>query len=184
MDNLTRTRLDNIYSPDRQIQGQAYYDLIRETGAPVAWAYEAWDELVSSLRHPDGHVRSISAQLVANLACSSDPQNRIAGDFEALLAVTRDEKFVTARHSLQSIWKVGLAGPAQREMTVNGLERRFHESAAEKNCTLIRYDIIQDLRSLYDQTGDESIRQKALALVETESDLKYRKKYAGLWKTS
>jgi hypothetical protein len=29
---------------------------------------------------------------------------------------------------------------------------------------------------------DETIREKALALIETEEDLKYRKKYAGEWR--
>jgi hypothetical protein len=182
MDNLTRNQLDNIHSPNPQIQNQAYSYLLQTTAAPVDWAYEAWDELIAGLRHKDNHVRAISAQVLANLALS-DPQNRISQDFDALMAVTRDEKFVTARHCLQSIWKVGLAGPPQRAQTLAGLEQRFHECAAEKNCTLIRYDIIQNLRNLYDQIQDDSIRQKALELIETESDPKYRKKYAGVWKT-
>lgn len=181
MDNLTRNQLDNIRSADPQLQNKAYTDLLQTTTAPVDWAYEAWDELMAGLRDKDNHVRSISAQILANLACS-DPENRIAQDFDALLAVTRDEKFVTARHCLQSIWKVGLAGLPQREMTVAALERRFYECVVEKNFTLIRYDIIQDLRNLYDQVKDESIRQMALALIETESDPKYKKKFSGIWK--
>jgi hypothetical protein len=47
---------------------------------------------------------------------------------------------------------------------------------------LIRYDIIQGLRNLYDEVKDEKIREKALALIETEEDTKYRKKYATVWK--
>ena len=100
-----------------------------------------------------------------------------------MLAVTKDERFVTARHTLQAIWKVGAAGKAQQEMLVNGLAGRFHECAAEKNCTLIRYDITQSLRNLYAAVGDEKIREQSLALIETETDLKYRKKYAGVWRT-
>ncbi len=33
-----------------------------------------------------------------------------------------------------------------------------------------------------DATKDDGVRQKALELIETEKDLKYRKKYAGVWK--
>jgi hypothetical protein len=62
------------------------------------------------------------------------------------------------------------------------LEKRFHECISEKNCTLIRYDIIVDLRQLYDAVGDEPVKAKALELIEAEADLKYRKKYAGVWK--
>jgi hypothetical protein len=104
-------------------------------------------------------------------------------DFDALLAVTKDERFVTARHCLQAIWKVGLAGEQQEQLVVEGLETRFKECIPEKNCTLIRYDIIQDLKNLYDETKDETIREKALELIELEEDPKYRKKYARVWKT-
>jgi hypothetical protein len=48
---------------------------------------------------------------------------------------------------------------------------------------MIRYDIVQGLHNLYDEVKDEEIRTKALELIETEQDLKYRKKYAGVWKT-
>jgi hypothetical protein len=98
------------------------------------------------------------------------------------LAGTRDERFVTARHTLQALWKVGAAGEKQRQLFLDGLTARFQDCAVEKNGTLIRYDIIKGFRNLYDMVGDESIRERALALIETESDLKYRKKYSTLWK--
>ena len=50
------------------------------------------------------------------------------------------------------------------------------------NCTLIRYDIIQGLKNLYEKIKDEGIKRKALELIEIKADLKYRKKYANLWK--
>jgi hypothetical protein len=96
--------------------------------------------------------------------------------------VTKDERFVTARHCLQSLWKIGLAGGPQKEMPLNGFAERFRNCAEEKNGTLIRFDIIQGLRKLYDRDQDETVRQKALELMETEADLKYRKKYASVWR--
>jgi hypothetical protein len=76
------------------------------------------------------------------------------------------------------------AGLPQREVMLAGLSRRFAECASEKNCTLIRYDIIQDLRNLYAIINDATVKQTALGLIETETDLKYRKKYASLWRIS
>ena len=181
MDATLRARLDAVFSSDRAAQNQAYTALLDATGQPVDWAYEVWDELLAGLRHPDNHVRAISAQLLANLSWS-DPLQRMLKDFPALLNVTRDERFVTARHTMQSIWKVGAAGPAQQQMLVNGLAARFAECAAEKNCTLIRYDILECLWKLHEEVKDDAIRQTALALIETEPDLKYRKKYAHIWK--
>jgi hypothetical protein len=68
------------------------------------------------------------------------------------------------------------------ELLVDGLESRYRECTIEKNCTLIRYDILQSLRNVYDQVKDEAIKAKALDLIASEEDLKYRKKYATLWK--
>src|SRR5215211_3103105 len=127
------------------------------------------------LRHKDNHVRAISAQILANLA-KSDPKNKIQKDFPALMAVTRDERFVTARHTLQSIWKVGLE-PKMRKTVVESLATRFNGCITEKNCTLIRSDIMQDLRNLYEAVKEESIKKKALELIESEADAKYKKKY-------
>jgi hypothetical protein len=181
MNKTIRAHLDNIRSDDGQLQNNAYTELMKITEAPVSWAYEAWDELLAGLRHKDNHVRAISAQLLANLA-RSDPKGRMLKDFEALLAVTKDERFVTARHCLQSLWKVGLGGRNQQDLVLEGLARRFEECAAEKNGTLIRYDIIQGLRNLYNATTREQVKTTALALIETETDLKYRKKYASIWR--
>ena len=181
MNKITRTNLDNLRSEDRELQNKAFLYVLEVTNQPVDWAYEAWDKMVEDLNHKDNHVRAIAAQVLCNLA-KSDPENRMREDFAALLAVTKDERFVTARHCLQAIWKVGAAGQEQQQMLVQGLAGRFEECIMEKNCTLIRYDIIQGLRNLYDEVEDEKVREKALELIESEEDLKYRKKYAGVWR--
>jgi hypothetical protein len=173
---------DNLGSQDGETRYQAFMRMLETTKQPVDWAYEVWDELIANLSHKDNHQRAIAAQLLSNLA-KSDPKKRMLKDFSALLAVTRDERFVTARHCLQSLWKIGAVGKKHREMVVGGLAARFADCGDEKNCTLIRYDIIQGLRKLYDDIGDEKAREKALELIETEQDPKYRIKYAGLWKT-
>jgi hypothetical protein len=181
MDDTTRADLDNIRSTDKDLQNQAYYAVIETTDKPVDWAYDVWDAMLADLTHKDNHRRAIAAQLLCNLA-KSDPQNRMLKDFDALLAVTKDERFVTARHCLQALWKVGVVGKPQRDKYLEGLTHRFQECVTEKNATLIRYDILQSLRNVYDETKDEHIKERALALIETEEDAKYRKKYAGVWK--
>ncbi len=181
VDKITRTNLDNLHSEDREVQNEAFFYVLETTNEPVDWAYEVWDEMVETLRHKDNHQRAIAAQVLCNLA-KSDPEDRMLNDFDALLAVTKDERFVTARHCMQAIWKVGAAGKEQERILLDGLAGRFEECIPEKNCTLIRYDIIQGLRNLYDEIKDEKVREKALELIETEDDLKYRTKYASLWR--
>ncbi|MGZ3638519.1 MAG: hypothetical protein ACXVCX_11855 [Ktedonobacterales bacterium] len=75
-----------------------------------------------------------------------------------------------------------MAGDRQRESVVKGLVQRFQECRAEKNGTLIRYDILAVLRRVYDVTEDAEVRSTAVALLDLEEDPKYRKKYATLWR--
>lgn len=179
MDDTLRSDLAALRSTDGDLRYKAFCRVQEATKTPVPWAYEVWDRLVRDLTHADNHVRAIAAQLLSNLA-KSDPEGRIFRDFEALLAVTRDKRFVTARHTMQSLRKIGVAGEKQRALVVNGLAHRFQECIAEKNCTLIRYEICVGLRKLYDEIPDEAIRTKALEVIATEEDLRYRKKYQGL----
>ena len=183
MDKTIRTNVDNLWSEDRELQNNAFFYILEVTDKPVDWAYDVWDEVVENLSHKDNHNRAIAAQVLCNLA-KSDPENRMGEDFSALLAVTKDERFVTARHCMQALWKVGAAGRKQQKLLVEGLEGRFGECITEKNCTLIRYDILQGLRNLYDAVKDETVKAKALELIESEEDVKYRKKYGRVWRNA
>ncbi len=181
MDKSIRVQLDNIRSEDGEVQNKAYYFLMEKTEKPVDWAYEAWDELVEGLTHKDNHVRAITSQILTHLA-KSDPKGRMLKDFDKLLNVTKDERFVTARHCMQSLWKVAVVGRKQQAMYMDGLSKRFKECVTEKNAKLIRYDIVVSLRNVYNKVKDESIRENALALIESETDLKNKKKCIGVWR--
>jgi hypothetical protein len=172
---------DDLWAKDRQKQGLAFTAVLAETVEPVDWAYVVWDDLVAHLASEDNHDRAIAAQVLCRLA-KSDPDSLLDRDFDALFAITRDERFVTARHSLLAMWQVGVAGPWQRERLLGALRDRFSACSIEKNCTLIRYDIAVVLKRVYDITADESARELALALIDAEPDAKYRKKYASAWK--
>jgi hypothetical protein len=174
-------RLEDLRSSDHERQNRAFHFFIEATREPVDWAYKVWAELMELLGDGDNRQRAIAAQVLCNLA-KSDPKNRMRKDLAALLEVTRDARFVTARHAMQSLWKVGVAGKSQRKALVEGLTERFKECVSEKNCTLIRYDILESLRRIYDTVRDEEVRTTALALIALEQDQKYRKKYLTLWR--
>ncbi|WP_088071425.1 hypothetical protein [Gottfriedia luciferensis] len=181
MDNKVQIYFDNLEAKDKNLQYEAFNYIISVTKEKVDWSYEVWDRLKSDLTHKGNHKRARAAQFLSNLAIS-DPEKRMLNDFSEIWKVTYDPKFVTARHTLQSIWRVGLAGPEQRAIVIEHLVNRFLNCREEKNYTLIRYDIIQCMRNLYDAFKNEEIKQKALELIETEEDLKYRKKYMTIWK--
>ncbi len=145
---------------------------------PVYWAYAIWDDLGAGLTSKDNRIRAIAAQLLCQLA-PSDPEKRMPSVFAKLLVVTRDERFVTARHCLQALWKVGVVWP---ELVLAGLETRFRECAAEKNGTMVRYDILAGMRRMADVLGEAGIRDRAVQWNALEADAKYRKKYVGVWR--
>lgn len=181
MDHVIQTYFENLEAEDKDVQYDAFNHILAATKKEVDWAYDVWDPLKEWLTDPDNHRRARAAQFLSGLAIS-DPEKRMLHDFPALWEVTKDQKFVTARHSLQSIWKVGLAGPEQKKMVVNSMVERFQNNANEKHYTLIQYDMIQGLKNLYDEINDEQIRQIAMELIETEEDSKYQKKYKSVWK--
>lgn len=181
MNNNTRQHFNNLQLTDAHKRAAAFMALMKITDEPVDWTYEVWDELMFLLQKGDNHQRAIGAQLLANLA-KSDPEQRLATQMGKLFKATHDEKFVTARHSLQGLWRVGIVDPLMSKKTVDGLSKRFRECIDEKNCTLIRYDIMEVLRKMYNHTQDEKIKLVAEKLMATEEEEKYRKKYRGIWK--
>jgi HEAT repeat protein len=181
MDSKIKLEFDKSKSGDKTERYEAYHNILKITDQKVDWAYEIWDQLVEDLTHKDNHQRSRAAQYLANLAIS-DSEMRMMKDFSKLWEVTYDEKFVTARHSLQSIWKVGIAGTPQKEMVMDYMVQRFKKGTDEKNFTLIRNDILQNMRNLYDHFNEESIKQTALDLIDMVEDKKYTKKYIDIFK--
>ncbi|MCM3748336.1 hypothetical protein M3223_13345 [Paenibacillus pasadenensis] len=181
MNKRAEQLFQELEGDDKSLQMEAFSSLVQEMENPVDWAYEVWDKLESWLTDKDNHKRSRGAQFLAALA-KSDPEKRLLSAFPALWKVTFDDKTVTARHALQNIWKAALSGPEQNELVVNHLEQRFRKAAEDKHPTLVRFDITESLRKLYDKQPDERLRVLALELIEREQDAKYKKKYAALWK--
>jgi hypothetical protein len=173
--------LEDIRSADRQVQGHAFEALMAATDSTVDWADDAWDHLVADLGHRDNRTRAIAAQVLCNLAKSIDDE-RVLAALPELMAVTHDERFVTSRHCLQSLWKLGATGQARRDAFRQALAARFAAAGGEKNGTLIRADIIESLRRVHDATGDQAIHDTAEQLIGTEPDDKYRRKYTKIWK--
>lgn len=168
---------NNLTERDRDIQYKSYEELMKIVKEPVDWTYSVWEQLVKALTYKNAHVRAQSAQILCALAAKSDPEERVLEDFMKIWTITYDEKTVTARQSLQSIWRIGLAGQVQRDLVVSHLAKRFHTCVDEKHPTLIRYDIIVSLKNLFDETGETKLLNIAQNLIEKEQDVQYQKKY-------
>ena len=171
----------NILGKDETMRYDSYITLMEMTEVKVEWVYEIRDILLDNINHKNNHTRSIIGQLICNLT-KSDYEKRIQKDFPKLINLTKDKMFVTARHCLLSIWKIGLTGQDNLVLVIDGLSERYINCIEEKNCTLIRSDIIQDFKKLYIKLRDERISQIVSNLIEKENDEKYKKKYLTIWK--
>jgi hypothetical protein len=181
MDLTVRKYFDALYSENADLRYEAFENIMALTHEPVVWIYEIWDELLQLTQSKNNHTRTIAVQLLSNLA-KSDSENRLLNDFDKLIAVTKDEKFVTARHSLQCLWKIAVVKPAFSKLVAGQLSERFKGAAQEKNGTLIRYDILEVFKKAFDLNQEENLRDLSIQLIDLEDDIKYRKKYTGLWK--
>lgn len=74
------TALAKLHSTDKNLQNEAYQELMALTAEPVPWAYEIWDDIVKTCADRDNRRRAIAAQVLSNLA-KSDPEGRMARAF-------------------------------------------------------------------------------------------------------
>jgi hypothetical protein len=182
MDELTRKHVLNLnITDDADARYESYKYMLAKTQEPVQWSYEIWDQMLALLKTGDNHQRSIAAQVLSGLA-KSDPDNRMVKDVGQIFNVMHDEHFVTARHALQSLWKIAIVSPELLKIVTGRLAGRYNNAMSEKNGTLVRSDIIEVFKKVYDKTQDEKVKHHALSLIEKEEDPKYRKKYLGFWK--
>jgi hypothetical protein len=167
---------DDLSSTNDTIRFNALKAVLKQTEKKVDWTYLVWDQLIANLRNENSYQRSIAVMVLCNLA-KSDPEKRIRKSIKSLLNLTRDEKFITSRQCIQSIWKVAGADPELEGKVIEHLEELYRNCQEAKHYNLIRQDIIQSIANLYGENHSEEIMKKAFELIQEEKDTKYKKKY-------
>lgn len=179
MNKKVKESIDNLASTNDKIRLAALQTILKITDNKVDWSYDVWDDLVEKLDNENSYQRSIAILVLCNLA-KSDSENRIGGVLPRLLAHTRDEKFITSRQCLQNIWKVAASSRQAKNLVLDHLEQQFATCAEEKHYNLIRQDIIQSIRLLYDYEEDDRLLARAKEMAQKEKEVKYRKKYEAI----
>lgn len=183
MDNLVKECIDNLGSTDDNTRLNALQTILKITEDKVDWVYEVWDDLVCKLDHENSYQRSIAIMVLCNLA-KSDSENRIEGILDRLLAHTRDDKFITSRQCIQNIWKVAAINNRTKTIVLDHLEKQYADCSEDKHYNLIRRDVIQSIRLLYDYEEDDSLLARAKEMIKMEKEDRYRKKYKAILKVS
>jgi hypothetical protein len=181
MNKNIQKHIEDLASTDDKIRLEALQATLKLTESKVDWVYEVWDLLLKKLDHENSYQRSIGIMLLCNLA-KSDAENRLADSLDRLLVHTKDEKFITSRQCIQSVWKVAVANKSNREKVMKHLEKRFVECADEKHSNLLRRDMIQSMLAVYQADKDDKLLARVQALIAKEQEPKYRKQYEALLK--
>ena len=181
MNRNIQKRIEDLDSTNDKLRMDALQSLLKVTESKVDWVYEVWDHLLEKLDHENSYQRSIGIKLLCNLA-KSDVEDRLAASLDRLLAHTKDDKFITSRQCIQSIWKAAATNKFNHGKVLKHLEKRFGECADEKHYNLLRQDIIQSMLALYQVEKDDGLLTQAQALVAKEQESKYRKQYETLLK--
>ncbi len=176
MDLVVKENFNNLGSSDDKLRFISLQYILNITEEKVSWVYEVWDDLLLRLDDDNSYQRSIAIMVLCNLA-KSDFQHRLDNSLDRLLAHTQDNKFITSRQCIQSIWKVALTGGKTGEKVIGHLERQFVDCVKDNHYNLIRQDIIQSMRCIYDVNKKADILARAGELVNKEKEEKYRKKY-------
>ena len=64
MEALVQRCFDELESPDKEVQYEAYKHFLSATENEVDRAYEVWDEFMQDLNQRDNHKRSRAAQFL------------------------------------------------------------------------------------------------------------------------
>jgi hypothetical protein len=181
MNKNIQKHIEDLGSTNDKVRMDALQNLLRVTESKVDWVYDAWDHLLEKLDNENSCQRSIAIMLLCNLA-KSDVENRLGISLDRLLIHTKDEKFITSRQCIQSIWKTATTNKPNREKVLKHLEKRFVGCIDEKHYNLLRQDIIQSMALLHKEEKDDVLLARAQALIAKEQEMKYRKQYEALLK--
>ena len=124
------SHIQNILSKRKEASYDSFISLLDETKKKVSWSYRHWDVLENLLVKGDDHQRSVAAQLLANLA-KSDPDQRMVNTLPKLIEETKDQRFVSAHHTIQCLWKIGIINKQLEQLLLDGLFGRYYDSEKE-----------------------------------------------------
>jgi len=179
MDKDISEWVNDLESSDDKTRMSAFQNILRATEEPVTWVYDIWDRLLKKLEDENSYQRSIAVMMLCNLA-KSDTEHRLEKALDRLLAHTKDEKFITSRQCIQNIWKAASTSPTAQKRILDHLVIQFRECGDQKHSNLIRQDIIQSIRCLYEDRKDATLLAMAQALIRAETNEKYRRKYEAI----
>ncbi len=148
MEKSIREWVSELSEKDDGVRKTALDKLMALTEEPIDWIYEFMDELSAKLDADNSYQRNIGAMLIASLA-KSDSECRLAAVIPRFVKQMDDEKFITARITLQHAGRFGAARAAFAAPVAAGLLGALrHNRHLSTHGNLIRLDVVNSLREV------------------------------------
>lgn len=170
------TLIEMLSLKDDTARYSAFQELLKITEEKVDWFEEYRIALTQKLTDENSYQRSIGLMLLCNLA-KDEKKQEFNGILEKMMPLVNDEKFVTQRQYLQSIWKVAIVENKYRDQIVKQLKEEFKNCTTKKHYNLLRLDIISSMIKIMNTQDSESIRNIIREMINEETDEKSKKKY-------
>lgn len=154
----------------------AFQELLTITGSPVPWFDQYRSLLMEKLSDENSYQRSIGLMLLCNLA-KNDTHHEYRQILDLLMPLINDEKFITERQYLQSIWKVAIVNEEYSKRIIPQLEKEFYDCLSKKHSNLLRQDIIESMIKILEKMPTQEIKDTIGKMIEDEQDEKSKKKY-------
>ena len=154
----------------------AFQELLTITDSPVPWFDQYRSLLMEKLSDENSYQRSIGLMLLCNLA-KNDTHHEYRQILDLLMPLINDEKFITERQYLQSIWKVAIVNEEYSKRIVPQLEKEFYDCLSKKHSNLLRQDIIESMIKILEKMPTQEIKDTIGKMIEDEQDEKSKKKY-------
>jgi hypothetical protein len=167
---------NDLSSKEDDKRFNALTTIMEITESKVEWFDQKYEELIDKINDVNSYQRSIGLMVLCNLA-KSDRHNKLSIHVEEIVKHIKDEKFITSRQCIQSIWKLAVINNENKAKIAKALSKRFIECEDENHANLIRLDIIGSLKKMNDEKNDVKIQNRIDELIGMEKNDKNRKQY-------
>ena len=145
MANEIGVLIAELSTKDDVVRKSALDKLMALSERRVDWIYDHLDTLCAKLEFENSFQRNIGAMLIANLA-KSDIQGKLESVISCFIARMDDEKFITARITLQAAWRFGIVNESYAKHIAVGLvDSLIHNRHLSTHGNLIRLDAVTSL---------------------------------------
>lgn len=147
---------------DQVQQNDLYQTLMKTTDVPIDNQVAFWESMACAAIHKNSHLRSLAGQLMCRLVINNDREQLFFKYEQLIKNLCQDDIFITARHTIRSLWFIALGSDEHFKWYVSYIKSRYIASFSEKNGPMIRFDLFEGCMSAIEILEETTIRKHQL----------------------